>query len=132
MGRLIGRLTGNEEIDRILSREEEMLPSSGFTVSVMDAVRREAAAPPPIPFPWKRALPGLVVGGLALALVLVAVVVVIAQAGKATAPQAISLPSVAPPFFHGGIESSAIWTVLALTVALVSVKLSMRLASGRA
>ena len=45
----------------------------------MDAVRREAAAPPPIPFPWKRALPGLVVAGFALALVLVAVVVAIAQ-----------------------------------------------------
>jgi hypothetical protein len=36
-----------------------------------------------------------------------------------------------PPFFHGGIESAAIWTVLALLVTFVSVKLSMRLASGR-
>ena len=26
----------------------------------MDAIRREASAPPPILFPWKRALPGLV------------------------------------------------------------------------
>ena len=47
----------NDEFDRIMS-EEEILPSSGFAVSVMEAVRREAAAPPPIPFPWKRALPG--------------------------------------------------------------------------
>ena len=34
-----------DEINRILSREDEILPSSGFAVSVMDAVRREAAAP---------------------------------------------------------------------------------------
>ena len=47
----------NDEFDRMMS-EEEILPSSGFAASVMDAVRREAAAPPPIPFPWKRALPG--------------------------------------------------------------------------
>ena len=73
-----------DEINRILSREDEILPSSGFAVSVMDAVRREAAAPPPIPFPWKRALPGLVVGGIALALVLVAGVVAIAQLGRAS------------------------------------------------
>jgi len=138
MKRLIGRLMGNDEgeINRILSREDEILPSSGFTVSVMDAVRREAAAPPPIPFPWKRALPGLVAAGFALALVLNAVVVAIAQAGKAAAPQfsallPSSLPPAMPPIFDGGIESAAIWTALALLAALVSVTLSMRLASGR-
>jgi hypothetical protein len=127
------RLIGHEEIDRILSREDEILPSSGFAVSVMDAVRREAAAPPPIPFPWKSALPGLAVGGFALALVLVAGVVAIAQLGRASiAPQfSMSSPSVIPPIFHGGVGSAAIWTVLALLVTFVSVKLSTRVASGR-
>jgi hypothetical protein len=132
MRRSIGRLDENEEIDRILSREDEILPSSGFAVSVMDAVRREAAAPPPIPFPWKRALPGLVVAGLTLVLVLVAGVVAIAQLGKATAsPPSMSLPSVLAPTFQGNMGSAAIWTLLALLVTWVSVKLSMRLASGR-
>jgi len=132
MRRLIGHDEG--EIDRILSREDEILPSSGFAVSVMDAVRREAAAPPPIPFPWKRALPGLVVGGFALVLVLVAGVVAIVQLGRAsTIPQAsLSFPSLLPPMFQRNIESAAIWTALALLVTLVSVKLSMRLASGKA
>jgi len=127
------RLIGHEEIDRILSREDEILPSSGFAVSVMNAVRREAAAPPPIPFPWKRALPGLVVAGFALALVLVAGVVAIAQLGKASAtPQfSMSLLSVLLPIFQPNLESAAIWTVLALLVAFLSVKFSMRLASGR-
>jgi hypothetical protein len=119
------------EINRILSREDEILPSSGFAVSVMDAVRREAAAPPPIPFPWKRALPGLVVGVLVLAVVLVAGVLAFTQLDKATAPQfSMSLPPAMSPIFNGGIESAAIWTVLALLVAFVSVKLSMRVASG--
>jgi hypothetical protein len=135
MGRLIGRsirrLIGDEEIDRVLSRDDEILPSSGFAVSVMDAVRREAAAPPPIPFPWKRALPGLVVGGFALALVLVAIVVAIARRASITPQFSMPLPSVMPPIFHGGIESAAIWTALALLVAFASVKFSMRLASGR-
>ncbi len=56
------------EFDRIMS-EEEILPSSGFAASVMDAVRREAAAPPPIPFPWKRALPGAVFAAATLIVV---------------------------------------------------------------
>jgi hypothetical protein len=133
MRRSIGRWIGNDEdeMNRILSREDEILPSSGFTVSVMDAVRREAAAPPPIPFPWKRALPGLAVGGLMLVLVLRALVVAIAHAGKVTDPHSMALPSGMPPLFHGGIESAATWAALALLTALVSVKLSMRLGPGR-
>jgi hypothetical protein len=121
----------DEEIDRVLSLKDEILPSSGFAASVMEAVRREAAAPPPIPFPWKRALPGLVVAGFALALVLVAGVVAITQRASTTPQFSAPLPFVMPPIFHGGIESAAMWTALALLVAFVSVKFSMRLASGR-
>jgi hypothetical protein len=132
MRRLIGSLISKDEIDRILSREDEILPSSGFGASVMDAVRCEAAAPPPIPFPWKRALPGLAVGGLVVALVLVAGVRAIVQMDNATAPPfSMSSPLAMPPIFRGGIESAVIWTILALLVTFVSMKLSMRLASGR-
>ncbi len=130
MSRLIRH--DEDEIDRILSREDEILPSSGFAVSVMDAVRREAAAPPPIPFPWKRALPGLVAGGLALAVVLVAAILAMVQSGRtSTAQFPMSLPSGMPPIFHGGVESAVIWTGMALLATLVSVKLSMRLTFGR-
>lgn len=59
----------NDEFDRIMS-EEEILPSSGFAASVMEAVRREASAPPPIPFPWKRALPGAVFAAATLIAIL--------------------------------------------------------------
>ena len=129
------RLTENDEaeINSILSREDEILPSSGFTVSVMDAVRREAASPPPIPFPWKRALPGLVVAGVALVLILIRGSDGHRAVGQrqATPQLSMSMPSVPPPIFHGGIESAAIWTMLALLLAFVSVKLSMHVASGR-
>jgi hypothetical protein len=136
MRRLIGhdQIGDENELNRILSREDEILPSSGFAVSVMDAVRREAAAPPPIPFPWKSAMAGLVVGGLAMGLVLVAGIFVLVQSGReaTTAHFSMPLPSTLPPMFNGGVEAAAIWTVLALLLALISVKLSMRLAFGRA
>ena len=48
------------KIDEILATEEELVPSSGFLAGVMDRVREEARMPAPIPFPWKRALPGFV------------------------------------------------------------------------
>jgi hypothetical protein len=124
------------EMNRILSREEEILPSSGFAASVMDAVRREAAAPPPIPFPWKRALPVLVAGGFVLVMVFVTLVVAIAQVirSSASAQFSTSLPSMLTPIFalQRNLGNAAGWCVLALLVAFVSAKLSMRLAAGRA
>jgi hypothetical protein len=120
-----------DEIDRMLSLQDEILPSSGFTVSVMEAVLHEATAPPPIPFPWKRALPGLVIGAVALLLVLVAGVVAIVQTGQATPRQfSTPAPSAMLSLFHGGMESAVIWTLLSLVVAFVSVKLSTRAVSG--
>ena len=49
----------NETMDKILASEEDLVPSSGFLSSVMERIQEEAAAPPPIPFPWKRAVPGM-------------------------------------------------------------------------
>jgi hypothetical protein len=46
-------------IEHILATEEELAPSSGFLASVMEQVHEEATAPQPIPFPWKRAVPGI-------------------------------------------------------------------------
>ncbi len=132
----------DDEMNRILFRQEEILPSSGFTASVMDAVRREAAAPPPIPFPWKRALPVMVAGGFVLVMVFVTLVVAIAQVIKssATAQFSTSLPAMLAPIFglqgmqglQRNLVGAAGWSVLALLVAFISVKLSMRLAADRA
>ena len=54
-------------VDRVLRDEVELLPSSGFTASVMDKVRMEASMPAPIAFPWMRFLPGLLALCLTLA-----------------------------------------------------------------
>ncbi len=54
-----------EKLDQILATEEELVPSSGFLTSVMERVQDEAAAPAPIPFPWKRIVLGIaIVAGL--------------------------------------------------------------------
>jgi hypothetical protein len=49
-----------EKLDRMLADEDDVVPSSGFVSSVMDAVTRDATAPP-LPFPWRRAWPLAVV-----------------------------------------------------------------------
>ena len=60
-----------DNIDRALAHEEPIVPSSGFAVAVMTRVMEASAAPPPIPFPWVRALPGiaLAVGVLGLGVI---------------------------------------------------------------
>jgi hypothetical protein len=127
-------MMSHDDIDRILSREEEILPSSGFAASVMEAVRSEAAVPPPIPFPWKRALPLLAAAGAALVLVVVVAVVGITQLGRGGAGS----PSVGEwmpaflPFMNSAVISAAGWVTLALALSFASVALSQRLASGRA
>jgi hypothetical protein len=52
-------MDSTNEIDRILSEEEIVRASNDFTARVMRQVRTEAAAPPPIEFPWRRFLPGV-------------------------------------------------------------------------
>ena len=52
-----------DQLDAILVGDEEILPSSGFLAHVMEKVEEEAAAPPPIPFPWKQAIPGFILAG---------------------------------------------------------------------
>jgi hypothetical protein len=62
----------SDEIDSILLSEGSILPSSGFAVSVMDAVREEAAQPAPIAYPWKMAAPGFAAMLLGIAALAVA------------------------------------------------------------
>jgi hypothetical protein len=118
------------DLDRILSKEEAILPSSGFAASVMEAVQREAAAPPPIPFPWKRALPGLCAVALA-ALSLVAGIILLFIHGAPAQPiprqWLAALASAAAVSRNLG----ATWILLALALSFASVKLTMQFASSR-
>jgi hypothetical protein len=58
-----------DELERILAAEKGDRPLIGLVSSVMDAVCSQAAAAPPIPFPWRRFLPGAVAMVVALVLV---------------------------------------------------------------
>ncbi|HEY0510446.1 MAG TPA: hypothetical protein VGH73_00990 [Thermoanaerobaculia bacterium] len=49
-----------EDLDRILASEQPLAPSSGFVASVMERALERASAPP-LPFPWRRFLFGLLV-----------------------------------------------------------------------
>ena len=78
-----------DDIDRILSSEPSLEPSSGFLRAVMQSVHQEAeaAATPPLPFPWGRFAIGL------------AACLLLAAAGTLLAPQLEAwLPTVAAPF----------------------------------
>lgn len=119
----------DDDIDRILSKEQEIIPSSGFLGSVMDAMQREATAPP-IPFPWKRALPGLIAAGLALVSVLVASISLFIR-GTVTQPLPSELLSSFALIIGAWKTVGASWIVLALVLSLASVKLSGRLLSGK-
>ncbi len=49
----------SDDIERVLTNEEVITPSPDFLASVMRAVRRQAAALPPMKFPWLRLLPAI-------------------------------------------------------------------------
>jgi len=120
------------EMDRILSKHDDIVPSSGFTACVMEAVGREAVVLPPIPFPWKRALPVLALAAGALLAVLAVAVAVSVQLSRVSLGAHLPAASVAfaplAPFFQHEIGTAAGWTALSLLVAFVSVKVSARLA----
>lgn len=110
-------------IDNILATEEHLIPTSGFLASVMERVREEATAPPPIPFPWRRAIPGIllaavVFGGGAFEFVHHAL-----PAVRELSPTG---PHLSAAFDHS-LEQAA-WVALALGVSLLSWLLSKRLA----
>lgn len=112
-----------DELDRILSEGRAILPSSEFTASVMAAVRREASAPAPIPFPWRRALPGLVATGLAVAVLvqqlLAHPVIFGARFVQAWLPSVAQALEIAKHF-------EVHWIVFALLLAFASISLSAR------
>ncbi len=111
------------EIETILAGEAELIPSSGFLASVMERVAEEAALPAPIPFPWKRAMPGMV---LAAGVISGGVIELIR-----TEPPAVNVPSVnlsqMPVGLAGSFEQAG-WVTLALGVSLLCWLLSRRLA----
>lgn len=113
--------TKTDKLDRILSIEEELVPSSGFAASVMDRVREEAAAPQPIPFPWKRVLPGITLAAAGL----VWCAVKLAQMGIAEMNTLSSARVHLDAAMVGSVESAG-WVAAALGLSLLSWLLAWR------
>jgi len=114
------------KIDGILAAEDELIPSFGFLASVMERVQEEAAAPAPIPFPWKRTVPGILAvaslfgwGGYHLS-----------RLSPPALNPSIALPVQLPLISEASVEQAG-WVALALGVSLLSWLLSHRLV-GRA
>ena len=104
------------KIDQILATEEELIPTSGFLASVMERVHDEAGMPAPLPFPWKRAIPGIVLATGVFARQAI-------QASRTINVTQLQIPaSVEQPLEQAG------WVALALAVSLVSWLLSRRIA----
>ncbi|MFZ1085008.1 MAG: hypothetical protein WAN35_08585 [Terracidiphilus sp.] len=105
----------DSEIDRLLATEDDLIPSSGFLASIMERVQEEASAPPPIPFPWKRALPGVL---LSIGVLVWSLVEMIRLARIAPNPRPLTLPHFSE--FYTGSAGQANWIVLSLGLALLS------------
>jgi hypothetical protein len=119
----------DDGLDRMLSRDGEIVPSSGFVSSVMDAVRQEASAPPEIPFPWKWALPGLIFAVVAF------VSAVILGFNQLLAFIAVAPVPAVQKWLDTAVKSPLIaesgWILLAVFLTLLSVDLSMRFVSRK-
>ena len=104
------------DLDRALGpSSDSILPSSGFALGVMAAIHEEAAAPVPIPFPWKRAVPGFIAVAAAIGLLLAAIPALLRSLA---ARPAVTIPwHMATPVLvnHG---SNATWITASLLLSL--------------
>jgi hypothetical protein len=116
-------LPDSSAIHAALAAEEELIPSSGFLVSVMDRVQEESHRPAPIPFPWKRAIPGIILSGGVFGW---GTVELVQQAMPAMRAFTIGQLQIAMPASRP-LEAAG-WVALAGAVSLVSWILSRRLA----
>ena len=105
----------SEKLDRILAGEDQLIPSSGFVASVMERIQEESAATPPIPFPWKRVLPGIAVAGAGLSWGLAELTRQAMTAARLTPAATFTIPEP----LRGSLEGAG-WVTLALGVSLVS------------
>jgi len=110
--------------------DDAILPSSGFALSVMDSIVAETArtaAPAPIPFPWKLALP-------TLAAIVIALVAAIRLASRihesiATHPDHAQINLSNLP--GGSIVTQLLPALAAIIGTLLSLVLTRYLVAGR-
>jgi hypothetical protein len=124
-------LTLDDDLDRILSGEPEMVPPVNFAAMVMNAVRIEAEIPPPIPFPWLRAMPAVCAGAVAAVMVVVILGIMLLHLDTRGQAVPVGLESAVAEVIQGWNAIGANWIVLALMVSAASVTFSTRVQSIR-
>jgi hypothetical protein len=123
------RINGNRKptepnsLDNILASEEAIVPSSGFLSTVMERVHEEARMPAPIPFPWRRAIPGFV---LIVAVFGWVGVEFVRRAALAADEISFAAPRLQDAFMHP--PQPAGWVALALGLSLASWRVARRFA----
>ena len=126
-------LTDADFAAALAADRDHLVPSSGFTDAVMAAVLHESAAPAPLPFPWKRALPGFAAVA-AVVFLIVAVFVALLRAPH-SAVQDNSLASgwsvQFQPFLHQASPLDTAGILVAFLVSAGVVLLCRRLLSLR-
>jgi hypothetical protein len=115
----------SDDIERILASEPAISPSPQFLAAVMRAVEQEAAARPPLAFPWRRALPGLIA-------LVVAIAATVHQAAGLLVDPAAGAAFAAPLARIAGVavHLQLHWIALAAMATLVAAGLSSRLVRG--
>jgi hypothetical protein len=108
-----------EELDRVLSEESDLVPSSGFVAAVMEAVTTEATAPP-LTFPWKRAWP--LVAGFA-ALIVWLVFLQFGPASTSSGPDLYAWFEMMVPMATGWVAGALVMTVAMTAWSLRLVRL---------
>jgi hypothetical protein len=111
----------DNDLDRILSGDDDVVPSSAFVSDVMAAVRREASTPAPLPFPWRRVAPGLAICACALTTFLM---VGIAQF-RAGVETATPVPDALVDVIRYASSIDLGWIALALFASFVSTRLAL-------
>jgi hypothetical protein len=109
-----------DDLDNLLGSERPIEPSGAFADSVMRAVREEALAPPPIPFPWRRLILGVASAGCVVTATIVAPLL-----GGEMAPQFVtSLHWLEQTLATSGL----LWLAAGGVLSYLSVKLTLRVA----
>lgn len=114
-----------DDIDDILTNEKLITPSPDFLASVMRAVRRQAAALPPLKFPWLRTLPGI------LAMFVAIMRLVWDLVGFLNEPDVLAgLKEQLHQFADLAAQFGVQWIVLAVVMTVASLMLSITLVGG--
>ena len=104
-----------DDFDRVLTSEADIVPSSGFVSSVMDAVTAEATAPP-LSFPWQRAWP------LPVGLIAAIVWLIMLRSGPDATGSGLDLYA----WFEMIVPMATEWVAAGLVMSVVVTAVSLR------